>query len=70
MLALLGIMLYVTPGLAGVIAAIAGIVSAPVVVPYIVVRLVTAILDRQTSARHLTSRGEPALNPDPDRDTD
>lgn len=70
LLALLGIMLYVTPGLAGVIVAMAGIVSAPIVIPYIVVRLVTAILDRQTSARHSTSRAEPTLNPEPDRDPD
>ena len=70
-LVLLGVMLYSAAGLVAGITAMAGVATAPVVVPYVVVRLVTAVLERQPLPHQPTpSISEPALTPEPSQDDD
>jgi hypothetical protein len=64
-----GTMLSNAPDLAAMIAAFAGIAIVPVVVPYLVVRIVTVTLERQYPLRRpVRDRTEPDTGADPAAD--
>lgn len=69
LLGLVVAMLSTAPGLAALIAAFAGIATAPVVVPYLVIRVVTATLERQRSSHQpIRDDTEPDIGTDPAAD--